>query len=49
MIEDAKSFQATRVHLIIDFVLSLFVTAAANVEILAQKLLAAVAMHVYIG
>ena len=46
MIEDAESFLATRVHLIIDVVLSLFMAAAANVEVLAQKLLAAVAMHV---
>ena len=47
MVENAKSLGTERVHLIeAHFVLSFFVTIAANVEIFVEQLFAAVAMHV---
>ena len=49
MIDNAVGFIVEWVHLVLDFILSLHVAGAADVEVFVQQLLASITMHVHSG
>jgi hypothetical protein len=49
VVEDAERFRVERVHLMKNFVLSIHMAAAANVEVFVQQLFASITVHIHIG
>jgi hypothetical protein len=49
VVEDAERLRVEGVHLMEDFVLSVHVASAANVEVLVQQLFTSITVHVHIG
>jgi hypothetical protein len=49
VVEDAERLRVEGVHLMEDFVLSIHMTAAANVEVLVQQLFTSITVHVDVG